>query len=256
MPYPTCTHVKEDGAYCGSPALHDQKYCYYHLEQRGRRLRRARALRDNQPYRLEIQSLDNLYAVRTALTEVFQALAAQQLEERTAGKMLYAIQQVTAVNRRIEQQEAAAAEAAKDAVPQVRTPLPGANLGSPHTASRVQEFPGFAQQFGLPPGADIDAETATLLRQADEEAKYREALPMPLPPPGLRPGSPAYRIYREEAYQIMQLELKRLRHDLHDYHEQKRRKLEETMKGEMKGEMIKKEVQSAATQPTNTTKSA
>ncbi len=70
MQYETCRHIKEDGSYCGSPALRDRKHCYYHLMQRGRRLRRARALRDNVPYRLEIQSLDNPYAVRNALTEI------------------------------------------------------------------------------------------------------------------------------------------------------------------------------------------
>ena len=112
--YETCRHVKEDGAYCGSPALRERKYCYYHLMQRGRRLRRARALRDNQPYRLEIQSLDNLYAVRAALTDIAQALAAGQLDARTAGKLLYAIQQVCATNRRIEQMEAAQLEQRKE----------------------------------------------------------------------------------------------------------------------------------------------
>jgi hypothetical protein len=38
--------------------------------ERARRLRRARALRDNQPYRLEIQSLDNSQATRAALTDI------------------------------------------------------------------------------------------------------------------------------------------------------------------------------------------
>ena len=74
--------------------------------ERARRLRRARALRDNVPYRLEIQSLDNLYAIRAALTEIAQALAAGQLDPRVAGKLLYAIQLVAATNRRIEKMEA------------------------------------------------------------------------------------------------------------------------------------------------------
>src|SRR5271165_5964516 len=113
MQYESCRHIKEDGTYCGSPALRECKYCYHHLRERGRRLRRARALRDNLPYRLEIQSLDNLYAVRDALTDVAQALAAGQLEPATAGKLLYAIQQVNATNRRIEQMEAAAAASAQ-----------------------------------------------------------------------------------------------------------------------------------------------
>ena len=167
--------------------------------------------------------MDNLYAVRTAITDVFQALGSGQLEPRTAGKMLYAIQLVNAVNRRIAEQEAAAAAAANEQAPA-------------DDSARVQELPDFEKQFGLPPGADLDAETAAALRQADEEAELSHAVPLPTPPPGMRPGSPAYRIYREESYQIMQLELKRLRHELRDYHQQKRLKLEE---------MIKKDVLSA-----------
>ena len=217
MQYETCRHVKEDGLYCGSPALRDRKYCYYHLLQRGRRLRRARALRDNLPYRLEIQSLDNLYAVRAALTDIAQALAAGQLEARTAGKLLYAIQQVSSTNRRIEQMEAAAAANAQD-----------------HTdaSSRIQEFPDFEKQFGLPPGADIDAETDAVLRKADQEAEPRQSESLPTPPPGVRPGSPADRLYREEAYQTMRGQLTAMRHLLRDYTEEKRQQAE-NMKKEM-----------------------
>ena len=138
--YPTCRHEKPDGTYCGSPALRDRKYCYYHLMERGRRLRHARALRDNLPYRLEIQSLDNLYSVRAALTDIAQALAAGQLDPRTAGKLLYAIQQVTATNRRIEQVEAAQLENRKDAPDQH-------NVDS---NSRVQECPDFEQKSRSP----------------------------------------------------------------------------------------------------------
>jgi hypothetical protein len=218
MQYETCRHIKEDGSYCGSPALRDHKYCYYHLMERGRRLRRARALRDNLPYRLEIQSLDNLYAVRAALTDIAQALAAGQLESRTAGKLLYAIQQVTSANRRIEQMEAAQLETMKAAKDQ-----PDAN-------SRIQECPDFEKQFGIPPGADLDAETDAVLRKADEEAQLRQSESLPMPPPGVRPGSAADRLFREEAYQILRLQLKRTQHQLRDYNEQKRQQYEKTKK--------------------------
>ena len=224
--YETCRHVQPDGAYCGSPALRDRKYCYYHLMERGRRLRRARALRDNLPYRLEIQSLDNLYAVRAALTDIAQALAAGQLEPRTAGKLLYAIQQVSATNRRIEQMEAAAA-----ANPQAHAHA--------DDDSRVQECPDFEKQFGLPPGADLDAETDAVLRKADEEAQDRQAESMPTPPPGVRVGSPAYRLFREEAYQILRLHVKDLQHQLREHNEQKRQQFEK----------IKKEMMSETTAP-------
>src|SRR5271169_3358589 len=231
MQFESCRHVKEDGTYCGSPSLRDRKYRYYHLMQRGRRLRRARALRDNLPYRLEIQSLDNLYAVRAALTDIAQALAAGQLDPRTAGKLLYAIQQVSATNRRIEQMEAAAA---KDPVPQVRAPLLGANLGShANDNSRIQEYPEFEKQFGLPPGADLDTETDAVLQKADEEAELRQSESLPTPPPGVRVGSAAYRLFREEAYQMLRLQLRETQHQLRDHNEQKRQQFEKMKKDMM-----------------------
>ena len=213
--YETCRHVKEDGAYCGSPALRERKYCYYHLMQRGRRLRRARALRDNLPYRLEIHSLDNVYAVRAALTDIAQALAAGQLDARTAGKLLYAIQQVSSANRRIEQMEAAAAANAQP---------------RPDEGSRIQEFPEFEKQFGLPPGVDLDVVIDAVLQKADEEAELRQSESLPMPPPGTRPGSPADRLFREEAYQVMRLQINDMRHQLRDYNEQKRQQFEATRK--------------------------
>jgi hypothetical protein len=192
-------------------------YCYYHLMQRGRRLRRARALRDNLPYRFEIQSLDNLYAVRAALTDIAQALAAGQLDPPTAGKLLYAIQQVSATNRRIEQMEAAQA----------------ANAQSEADGnSRIQECPEFEKQFGLPPGADLDAETDAVLQKAVEEEQLRQSESLPMPPPGIRPGSPADRLFREEAYQMLRLQLRETQHQLRDYNEQKRQQFEK-MKTEM-----------------------
>jgi hypothetical protein len=244
MQYETCRHIKEDGAYCGSPRLRDQKYCYYHLMQRVRRLRRARALRDNVPYRLEIQSLDNVYAVRNALTEIAQALAAGQLDARTAGKLLYAIQQVSATNRRIEQMEAAQLEKLNEekdgvGVPHVRAPHLGANMGSDDD-SRIREFPDFEKQFGLAPGADLDAETDAVLRKADEEAHDRRAESMPEPPPGVRLGSAAYRVYREEAYQVMRLQLLDLRAELRKY------RAKESQQVEAIKEAMKKEAVSAA----------
>jgi len=223
--YETCRHVKEDGAYCGSPALRERKYCYYHLMQRGRRLRRARALRDNLPYRLEIQSLDNLYAVRAALTDIAQALAAGQLESRTAGKLLYAIQQVSSTNRRIEQMEAAAA---KDPV--------GSRTDD---NSRIQECPDFEKQFGLPPDVNLDVVIAAVEQKADEEAKYRKEDALPEPPPGVRVGSPAYRLFREEGYQMLRLQLKATQFQLREYNEQKRQQIEK----------MKKEVMSATPAP-------
>ncbi len=142
--------------------------------------------------------------------------------------MLYAIQQVTAANRRIEQMEAAAAANAQ-AVPQVHAPLLGANPGSDDSL-RVQEYPEFETQFGLPPGADLDAETDAVLRKAEQEARLYGTESVPQPPPGVRPGSPAYRLFREEAYQALRMQLRQTQYQLRDYNEQKRQQIEKLKK--------------------------
>ena len=58
---------------------------------------------------------------------------------------------------------------------------------------------------------------------------------MPAPPPGVRVGSPAYRVYREEAYQVMRLQLLGLRAELRNYRAKERQQFE----------AMKKEVASA-----------
>ena len=118
----------------------------------------------------------------------------------------------------------------------------GDNLGSAHDDdSRVQEYPGFETEYALNPGADVDAETIWTLHKADEEAELRHTDGLPAPPPGLRPGSPQYRIYREAAYQDLNVQLNNMKHQLREYYEIKRKE----------GEKLKKEMMSAisAVQP-------
>jgi hypothetical protein len=259
MQYETCLHIKVDGAYCGSPSLKNRKYCHYHLLERGRRLRRARALRDNVPYRLDIPSLRDFDAVEFALTEITQAVGSGQLDHRAAGKMLYAIQQATSLIKFRAKLQAAQSETMKDAndpVPQslsragrgIRAPLSGANLALPADAmSRVTEYPGFEQEFGITAGTDVDAEITSTLRKADEQAELR--LVENFPAPGMRLGSPQYRIYREECYQAMTMQLNNMKHDLRDYHEMKRKELVEQLKKDGMLVETKKAVASATPVP-------
>ena len=81
-----------------------------------------------------------------------------------------------------------------------------------------------------------DAETDAVLQKADEEAELSQAESLPTPPAGVRPGSAAYCVFREEAYQALRLQLRETQHQLRDYNEQKRQQIEkqfETMKKEM-----------------------
>jgi hypothetical protein len=224
MQYETCRHIKEDGTYCGSPSLQSRKYCYYHLTYRGRRLRRARALRDQVPYRLDIPPLEDIGSAQVALSEIVHALGAGQLDHRTAGKMLYAIQQSASLMKYRAKLEATQSLGG----PQL--PSVG-NCGDQLNAqtgdlARVHAYPGFEQEFAINPGGDVDAETDWTLRKADEEAELRQPHDLPTPPAGLRPSSAQYKVYREEAYQSLNMQLNSMRHQLRDYYEEKRKQAE------------------------------
>jgi hypothetical protein len=202
MPFETCRHIKEDGAYCASPALRGRKYCYYHLAHRARRLRRAWALRYMEPCRLQIPQLDNLRSVQVALTEVVEALAAGQLDRRDAGLMLYALQQATTVTRlalQVQQTRGAQEEVDEKA--------------------RVQEDPNLKQRFGIPPGTDLDAETEVALRVADEQAEVRRDIDYPGKPNQSGSKRKNGGAAKEEAYQVLRWQLHNAQQELRQYKE-------------------------------------
>jgi hypothetical protein len=161
LQYRTCDHLKEDGIYCGSPALHGRNYCYYHLGLRGRRLARAQAARTGQPYRLQLPLFENMHAVQASLHEVMQSLADGLLDSKTAGLLLYGLQQAAAnLNNRQWQGECRELRFIEE--------------------GRALDYPGFEEKFGIPQGIDLDADPEVALQEAEA---HPETLAQPQPKP-------------------------------------------------------------------------
>jgi hypothetical protein len=96
MPYRTCDHLKEDGLYCSSPALANQRYCYFHLNARARRVQAAQAKLKCRPFHLQMPFLDNQQSVLAGIQQVLDALAAGQISARQASVYLYGLQMASA----------------------------------------------------------------------------------------------------------------------------------------------------------------
>jgi hypothetical protein len=88
----TCDHLKEDGVYCSSPALRDQRYCYFHLNARARRVQAAHAKLHNEPFRLQMPILDNAHAILSGIQQALDALAGTRISARQAAVYLYGLQ--------------------------------------------------------------------------------------------------------------------------------------------------------------------
>jgi hypothetical protein len=94
--YNECRHIFISGKKCGSPALKEQNFCFYHTAARKREKRTA----DNQPYdrvnpkntALALPSVDEGDAIQLAISEVVLALAANTIDPRHARILLYGLQ--------------------------------------------------------------------------------------------------------------------------------------------------------------------
>ena len=150
MPYRTCDHLKEDGVYCSSPALRDQRYCYFHLNARARRVQAACSQRRGEPFRLHMPILDNPHAILSCIQQVLDALANDRIRARQAAVYLYGLQMAAASLRSQPEWKGSRPEIAAD------EPLSVLDIGT------LQERYGlpFDTDFDCPPdeaAAEIDA---------------------------------------------------------------------------------------------------
>ncbi|MGA8270007.1 MAG: hypothetical protein WB919_00485 [Candidatus Sulfotelmatobacter sp.] len=91
---PRCRHIKVNGIQCGSPALRRRRHCYFHERVREQHAR----IMDSQfrQARFVVPVLEDANSVQMALMQVMQMLATGQMDHKTAGLMLYALQTASA----------------------------------------------------------------------------------------------------------------------------------------------------------------
>jgi hypothetical protein len=87
---PRCQHVKMNGTQCGSPALRRRRHCFFH--ERIRRERAKIAANAVGPRRFDLPLLEDANSVQVALMKVIQMLGCGQMDHKTAGLILYALQ--------------------------------------------------------------------------------------------------------------------------------------------------------------------
>ena len=132
--YPECRHVRPSGSTCNSPALSNSNWCYFHLRLHQRQAARHTHRRsdgrfaalpapdgsttetgqtdtiDYGPYPvrapaechpvhstpLDLPPVEDTESIQLALIDVLQALAANQLDTKRAGLLLYGLQVASA----------------------------------------------------------------------------------------------------------------------------------------------------------------
>jgi hypothetical protein len=92
-----CQHIKVNGVQCGSPALQNEKHCFFHDAWRRKAMKPATSLTTpniefHTLSKITLPLLEDANSIQVGLTEIVRLLADQQIEYRTAALMLYALQ--------------------------------------------------------------------------------------------------------------------------------------------------------------------
>ena len=96
-----CQHIKVSGTQCGSPALREKSFCFYHQQ--------------NRPLTVECYSeeafatgeialpvFEDAHSIQTVIRQVVQMVLQKRIERKTASLLLYALQIASSNLKRME----------------------------------------------------------------------------------------------------------------------------------------------------------
>ena len=109
---PRCAHIKTNGTQCGSPALREQRLCFFHekwqrqqitlkTEQAagqaanqipGQTIADQTATQTTDQPNFTLPLLEDADSVQVALMQVIQLMVTRQLDPKVSGLLLYALQ--------------------------------------------------------------------------------------------------------------------------------------------------------------------
>lgn len=95
-----CQHIKVNGTQCGSPALRRNRFCYFHKRHHEERIAlnsdRLKAARSARRATLQLPVLEDANSIQVSLMQIMRLLVTGQLDAKTAGLLLYALQTASA----------------------------------------------------------------------------------------------------------------------------------------------------------------
>jgi hypothetical protein len=96
-----CQHIKVNGTQCGSPALRRNRFCYFHKRHHEQRIAfNADRLHNNltkdarrrRNIAIDLPVLEDANSIQISLMQIMRLIVAGQLDTKTAGLLLYALQ--------------------------------------------------------------------------------------------------------------------------------------------------------------------
>ena len=137
-----CRHIRTNGTQCGSPALKEKEFCYYHVQNQPRAVE---LYVDGDRYpdsEFMLPVFEDAHSIQTALRQVIQLLFEHRIHRKDAGLMLYALQIASGNLKRMEAERAKPTQVVVDPAQVGETPLgmtPWSASGQGHDPEEGEE---------------------------------------------------------------------------------------------------------------------
>src|ERR1039457_4958504 len=121
-PAARCQHVKAAGVQCGSPALRNIKYCYYHQQGRSQ----AIEYYSEAPYTAidsDLPLFEDAYSIQLAIRQVAHMLMHNLIDNKKAGLLFYSLQIASANLKHMKAEAPEPAQIVVDLDQVKKTPL-------------------------------------------------------------------------------------------------------------------------------------
>ena len=99
---PKCQHIKGNGSQCGSPALKDNLFCYYHQHCRPVTFDYSRCRSDYSSSDITLPVFDDAHSIQITLHRVTELVLRHQIDQKDASLVLYALQLAMCNLKRLE----------------------------------------------------------------------------------------------------------------------------------------------------------
>jgi hypothetical protein len=97
-----CQHLKINGTQCGSPALRRNRFCFFHKRFQEERIRLAVDRKRRPAATLILPLLEDANSIQMALQQVMRLVLSHDIDYKTAGLLLYALQTASSNLRQTE----------------------------------------------------------------------------------------------------------------------------------------------------------
>jgi hypothetical protein len=99
-----CRHIKVSGTQCGSPALRNKNFCFYHHQNRPIIADCYYKPDEYSTGDITLPPFEDAHSIQAVIRQVMQMVLQKRLEQKTAGLMLYALQIASSNLKRMEQE--------------------------------------------------------------------------------------------------------------------------------------------------------